>query len=344
MGSKRKFERFCNRSMPIMTAQYWYRGERYGLGKIINDVDYYNPLFVYKKNKGVDIYYESDNGNEDNVLVSCFKNNPKKFEILAKKYKRECNKMLSFIIKAKPKDFSKIFNLHVSFWPKLCLMISLGDLLKQKRLRIIAQHAYKLRKQTEKVEYLSGNNLLALANQILPDLSEFIYFLTFEEIRSGNIPSRKELLKRKEGYIYFEDKIYTDLALKDFKKKKRISFKKERMNEIIKKDIILSGDTAMKGRAKGKVRVIFEEYQLSRVKDGDILVTAMTTPDYIFAMKKAAAFVTNEGGITCHAAIVAREMKKPCIIGTKNATKILRNGDFVEVNANKGVVKILKKR
>ena len=59
-------------------------------------------------------------------------------------------------------------------------------------------------------------------------------------------------------------------------------------------------------------------------------------------MKRAIAFVTDEGGITCHAAIIAREMKKPCIIGTKVATKILKDGDMVEVDANKGTVKIIK--
>jgi pyruvate,water dikinase len=60
-------------------------------------------------------------------------------------------------------------------------------------------------------------------------------------------------------------------------------------------------------------------------------------------MKKAIAFITDEGGITCHAAIIARELKKPCIIGTKIATKVLKDGDLVEVDANKGVVKIIKK-
>lgn len=65
-------------------------------------------------------------------------------------------------------------------------------------------------------------------------------------------------------------------------------------------------------------------------------------PDFLPAMKKAVAFVTDEGGITCHAAIIAREMGKPCIIGTKNATRILKDGDFVEVDAENGVVKILK--
>jgi pyruvate,water dikinase len=67
----------------------------------------------------------------------------------------------------------------------------------------------------------------------------------------------------------------------------------------------------------------------------------MTRPDYLPAMQKASAFVTDEGGITCHAAIIAREMKKPCIIGTKIASKIIKDGDMVEVDADKGVVRIL---
>ena len=68
----------------------------------------------------------------------------------------------------------------------------------------------------------------------------------------------------------------------------------------------------------------------------------MTFPSFVVAMKKASAFVTDEGGITCHAAIIARELKKPCIIGTKNATQVLHDGDLVEVDANKGIVKIIK--
>ena len=60
-------------------------------------------------------------------------------------------------------------------------------------------------------------------------------------------------------------------------------------------------------------------------------------------MKKASAFITDEGGITCHASIMAREMKKPCIIGTKIATQVLKDGDLVEVDAQRGIVRILKK-
>jgi len=67
----------------------------------------------------------------------------------------------------------------------------------------------------------------------------------------------------------------------------------------------------------------------------------MSTPDFLPIMKKASAFVTDIGGITSHAAIVSREMQKPCIIGAKNATKILKDGMTIEVDADKGVVRIL---
>ena len=69
----------------------------------------------------------------------------------------------------------------------------------------------------------------------------------------------------------------------------------------------------------------------------------MTRPELMPAVKKAKAIVTDEGGITCHAAIISRELKIPCIIGTKIATKILKDGDFVEVDANNGVIRVLEK-
>jgi pyruvate,water dikinase len=80
---------------------------------------------------------------------------------------------------------------------------------------------------------------------------------------------------------------------------------------------------------------------LNKVREGDVLVAPMTTPWYLPAMKKAGAFITDEGGITCHAAVVAREFKKPCIIGTKDATKILKDGMKIEVDADKGIVRII---
>lgn len=104
----------------------------------------------------------------------------------------------------------------------------------------------------------------------------------------------------------------------------------------------LTGMVASGGKARGVVKIVTAIKELSKVKNGDILVAPMTRPEHLPGMKKAAAFITDDGGITCHAAIIAREMNKPCIIGTKIATKILKDGDSVEVNADKGIVKILK--
>ena len=68
----------------------------------------------------------------------------------------------------------------------------------------------------------------------------------------------------------------------------------------------------------------------------------MTSPDFIAGIKKAAAIVTNEGGILCHAAIVSREFGIPCIVGTKTATRLIKTGDLIEVDGNHGFVRIIK--
>ena len=95
---------------------------------------------------------------------------------------------------------------------------------------------------------------------------------------------------------------------------------------------------------RGIVKVVEESKYISKMNKGDILVANETTPDYVIGMKIAGAIITNQGGITSHAAIISREFGIPCIIGTKIATKVLHDGDLVEVDADKGIVKILKRR
>jgi pyruvate, water dikinase len=98
------------------------------------------------------------------------------------------------------------------------------------------------------------------------------------------------------------------------------------------------GMAACTGIAIGKVRVCTSLQAIQDFKEGEVLVASMTRPEYLPAMKKACAIVTDEGGITCHAAIVSRELGIPCIIGTKIATKTLKSGMVVEVKANHGLV------
>jgi phosphoenolpyruvate synthase/pyruvate phosphate dikinase len=104
----------------------------------------------------------------------------------------------------------------------------------------------------------------------------------------------------------------------------------------------IKGNCACPGKAQGKVRVVLNPRLQEKFEEGEILVAGMTSPDYVPFMKKAAAIVTELGGITCHAAIISRELNIPCVIGTNIATKVLKDGDLVEVDANNGVVRILK--
>ncbi|MFA5154887.1 MAG: PEP-utilizing enzyme [Patescibacteria group bacterium] len=103
----------------------------------------------------------------------------------------------------------------------------------------------------------------------------------------------------------------------------------------------ITGTAANNGRVSGKILVIHHAQEAAGRRDY-ILVATMTTPDLMPAIRNARAVITDEGGLTCHATIIARELNLPCIIGTKIATKILHTGDLVEVNADKGIVKLIK--
>ncbi|HYF97147.1 MAG TPA: PEP/pyruvate-binding domain-containing protein [Patescibacteria group bacterium] len=103
----------------------------------------------------------------------------------------------------------------------------------------------------------------------------------------------------------------------------------------------LQGEIGNIGKARGQVRIIRKNAEFDNFQEGEILVTGMTRPEFVPLMKKSAGIITDEGGITSHAAIVSRELNKPCIIGTRIATQILKDGDLVKLDANSGVVTIL---
>ncbi|MFC1622561.1 PEP-utilizing enzyme [Patescibacteria group bacterium] len=104
----------------------------------------------------------------------------------------------------------------------------------------------------------------------------------------------------------------------------------------------IKGLSVSKGVARGKVKLITDLNKLGECKKGDILVTSMTRPQYNTFIKQVRAIVTDEGGLLCHASMLAREFDMPCIVGTKNATKILKNDQLIEVDADKGIVKIIR--
>ena len=214
----------------------------------------------------------------------------------------------------------------------------------------------KIRRRGENI-YKYGENVFImnysewLAKKIPGNYSaEEIRYLTCLEILgyitdSKSLPDKGMLDSRKEMFFahYYPvgQEIYLsgEKAVREVQKLKlfqEIDARVEQVSEFF-------GQVAYKGKVTGKAVLVFKREDMRKFNDGEIIVSPMTEPGYIPIMKKAAAFVTDEGGMLCHAAIVAREMKKPCIIGTKIATKILKDGDVVEVDANRGIIKIIEK-
>lgn len=119
--------------------------------------------------------------------------------------------------------------------------------------------------------------------------------------------------------------------------------KQELGDRLVSDQQTVSGQIASLGRARGVVRIVYTNRDLPKVKKGDILVTTMTRQDFVPAMRRAAAIVTDEGGVTSHAAIISRELKIPCVVGTKVATQVFKDGDRVEVDATRGIVRKIER-
>lgn len=106
----------------------------------------------------------------------------------------------------------------------------------------------------------------------------------------------------------------------------------------VNKTEICSGRTAVMGCIEGTARIILDTKEYDDITENDIIVTPMTEPDSISAVKKSKGVITDRGGVLCHAAIVCREIKKPCVVGTKDATKKIKDGEIIRLCANCGKI------
>jgi len=148
---------------------------------------------------------------------------------------------------------------------------------------------------------------------------------------------KKFIAKRKQGYLGFWSPETNMLEWNGINAEKIY----QKIPKQLEKTKILFGQVASRGKVRGRVRIVLNPRLQKQFREGEILVAGMTSPDFVPFIQKAAAVVTERGGMTCHAAIITREFNKPCVIGTLTATKVLHDGDFVEVDANHGWVKVL---
>lgn len=226
---------------------------------------------------------------------------------------------------------------------------------EEKKLAIYTKHIIKLRdslRDTLSMCIVVIYRAINIYNKKTDIDTSLLDFALFEEILQGSqyiLSIASDLQKRKdEGFAIFvnyeDGQIYSENNA-DTNREKMEEFFARQHNLVVHQDISqIKGNTGSKGFIKGRVKIVIDPYNdAHKMEEGDVLVTGMTRPEFVPLMKMATAIVTDEGGITCHAAIVSREMKKPCIIGTKNATKILQDGDLIEVDADNGVVKIISR-
>lgn len=158
-------------------------------------------------------------------------------------------------------------------------------------------------------------------------------------VNGAALLTNDELKERYRACAYFclngkDTLVVGDEAL-EFKKLYRKSGEAESLDGVLK------GSVAYPGFVRGRAMIVNAAGDMEKFKDGDVLISVATNPVLVPAMNRAAAIVTDTGGVTCHAAIVSRELKIPCVVGTKIATKVIRDGDQVEVDANKGIVRRL---
>jgi pyruvate,water dikinase len=190
-----------------------------------------------------------------------------------------------------------------------------------------------------------GKILAEIGQRIKIEPVKLYYLAVSDFIKINSLAELKdleaELNNRQEGSFFLIEGINQEQVVRGSDYRKLLAEKKELDSVQNFRGTDLHGSIANGGTAIGTVRICKNLSQIHKVQQGDILVASMTRPEYIQAIKKAAAIITDEGGITCHAAIVSRELNIPAVIGTKIATKVLKDGMKVEVKANHGLIRIL---
>ncbi len=347
---------------------FWFRGPRMPLFYIDakNHKAFSENCIVMYKNSMIHVYYINDRDKKEadrffNFFVR--KENAAKYQkmtgVAMDKLKKISDEYKNLNIKKlSNKDLEKKFKDILQFLALYGNLYIFTEAAAMFRFEVKRGRYKKLIEKLGKIRFAlhekSKMLWLVLGGKLMSEISKRrglgfsdLFFYTSKEIKDlfrNKKVDEKVIDLRKKGFAFisFPDKKIL-LVGNDFKK----LFK-----EIIKnKNIIgkkIKGLAVMRGAIKARAEVILHDKRsivkkLKLFRMGDILVTDMTSPDdAIMVSKKAGGIITDEGGITSHAAIIAREFKIPCIVGTKIATQIIKTGNLVEINGHTGVITILK--
>jgi phosphoenolpyruvate synthase/pyruvate phosphate dikinase len=311
---------------PINSEQKdWYlllKDKNCEKGNFLQHIRKYPWLFTNTYSEKESLNFLNLKYNFDKKKLEKIKNNLKEFE----KQKKEAIKYRNNLFKSEKLDYLK----------KVSLIIQ-----KQSIERLL------IKTSLMGINYVAKDLLKSISCLAGLNVNQFTESYTSEDIKNLLLKNKKlsmaEVKNRRTKYIFL---------VKDLKKIFLSGHDATSIiNEFVKNNLRddIKGSIAYKGCVRGRVQIIniknikMLSESMTKFKKGDILVTSMTQPNIVSIINKAAAIVTDQGGIISHAAIISREMKKPCIVGTKVATQVLRTGEMVEVDANNGIVRILNK-
>jgi phosphoenolpyruvate synthase/pyruvate phosphate dikinase len=347
--AKKKFTKEHSREYSLFRVATWYKAMDQDLPKIIGD-SIKEACAVYRGEDLVEIYYDPSELKKlfQSVIKSC--SNKRNMLNKIKTFLKHFNQFEKYFTREKTiesvKELKRFQKQYSLIWAYIAVVFMIPALPVDKELKKIA---YEARTKTQKYNETPEIVFQEFIEKNFPKLKMFAKFILPEEIWSNKLNDEDlvlKLKKRKKGFVFYKN----NLSVGDLENNlEKLGIILEERESVIAgkaevKENELRGQVANKGKIKGIVRIVASAKELGKVKEGDILVAAMTMPKYLPAMRKASAFVTDEGGLTSHAAITAREMHKPCIVGTKIATNFLREGDLVEVDADIGIVRLLKRK
>ncbi|MBD3252491.1 hypothetical protein GF386_02065 [Candidatus Pacearchaeota archaeon] len=339
-----QIEKTYSREHSLFYCYVWTESNLKDIGELALDIK--NLIFTRKPNDPkISVYYDKKELDSVNKVIENKINFEKGYLEKVEKVFYEYWKDIFPYIEGKKEiknisELKKFYKSWIKWWSPMAVSMvtpNISSLSKKHR-----NQALKMREDTQEFSDDGDRIFTNFINKYYPEYKEIVSVLKPEEVflldkRKLNNKEIIEIKKRLDGYTLINGKLCKYETLDDDLEKERLCIKKVN----VKGTKSIKGQIACKGKVKGKIRLILNKNQIKTLQKGEILVTSMTSPDYITAMKKASAIITDEGGLTSHAAIVARELNKPCIIGTKFATEILKNGDNVEVDADKGNIVIL---
>ena len=330
-----RFTKEFTRDNSLIIQEVWYRAHLIDVFK--NKNPYIPPIIFYLNNGVVEVWHNKK-------ALKWYKNNLLKKNKEDKDFVNKSVKRYELILNRLNNSFHRKYLDSVKDLKEFIQLVDKGTKyflifyysVTDKRTPVVIKK--KAKKVREADTYYDDCNRVIknTLSYLFPKMRGLEISITRKDLDS--LPTVKVFKSRWQNCVMIPDSILKVIDLKLFlKKHKNYKF---RFHRVESKNLI-KGQVAYKGIAKGRVKIIKREEQIKNVKNRDILVSPMTLNKFIPAMKKAVAFVTDEGGTMCHAAIIAREMKIPCIVGTKIATQVLKDGDRVEVDANRGIVRKL---